>query len=107
MGGVDAGRWDEPILVASVLDLPAVVVQEHVVVAAQKNAVVDVGGAVVAFPVLDVVSLGPTGRRQAVGPPAASITRSECNALSRTVKTLLTAEVQDVVVLVDCDGDCS
>ena len=107
MGGVDAGRRDQPILVVSVLDLPAIVMQKHVVIAAQKNAVIDVGVAVVTFPVLDVMGFGPTGRRRAVSPPAASITRSECNALSRTVKALLTAEVQDVVVLVDCDGDCS
>jgi len=48
--------WFEPVAAVGVVDdLPVPVVGEHVVVAAEEDAVGDVGGAVVFGPVVDVV----------------------------------------------------
>ena len=54
----------------SVLDFPAVVVEQHVVNPAQQDSVVDVGVSVIAFPLSGVVGFSEGGRLAAAGPNA-------------------------------------
>jgi hypothetical protein len=63
-----------------------IVVQEQVVEAAQKHAVLDIGGAVVALPLLGVMRLGEGGRPGAVGPEASAVAQGERFALTPVVE---------------------
>ena len=54
-------------------DLPALVVEEHVVVSAEEYPVVDVGFAVGCEPGVDVVGFGPGWWPVAVWPPASAV----------------------------------
>lgn len=55
---VDAGGWPQPIQAFVFQDLPALIVQEPVVRIAEQDAEADVGAAVVAEPMLNVMSFG-------------------------------------------------
>ncbi|HEY9499609.1 MAG TPA: hypothetical protein VIQ78_11350, partial [Terrimesophilobacter sp.] len=43
LSGVDVGGWGQPVLVVAPADVPVVVVEEHVVVAAEEYSVGQVG----------------------------------------------------------------
>nr|WP_240034675.1 hypothetical protein [Glaciihabitans arcticus] len=83
-------------------DFPCVVVQGEVVERAEQDAVVDVGGAVVVFPVVDVVGFGPGCGSVAAGPHAAAVAGGEGDALFAGEAALLSSNIQRPGV---CDGD--
>ena len=71
LGGVEVLGWDElGVSVGSELDGPVAAVDESVVVSAEGDAVVAVGGAALA-PEHDVVDVGPAGWPVAAGEGAA------------------------------------
>ena len=73
LGGVDVGGWDEVgLVVGSDSYGPVAVVSQLVVVAAEGDGVVLVGGAAV-LPGLDVVDVGVAGWSFAAGEGAATI----------------------------------
>jgi len=49
------------------------VVQQKMVMLAEKDSVGDVGSAAISGPVLNVMSLGPGGRSLAAGPAASTV----------------------------------
>ena len=81
---VDASGWDGDESVDGVaVDSPVVVVDEHVVVAAEQDAVADVGSAVIAVVLVDVVGFAPGSGAVAVREAAATITSGKRVALLR------------------------
>jgi len=57
--GVDGGWWGEPVFAVVVaVDVPAVVVEQQVVVFAEEDSVGDIGSAVFGGPFVDVVGFG-------------------------------------------------
>ncbi|QYF74226.1 hypothetical protein [Cryobacterium sp. PAMC25264] len=80
------------------------VVQEAVVRVAEQDAVADVGGAVVAEPVVDVVGFGEGGWFVAVAPAAAAVAGGEGDALGGGEEALVSAEVEGLVVGGEGDG---
>ena len=66
------------------LEFPSLPVDEGVVVPAEKDQVVEVGGAVVLPPGLDVVGVAPGGGAAAAGEPAMPIPQPQRPPLRRT-----------------------
>lgn len=102
---VDAGGRCEPVFVVVAGDVPAVVVEEQVVVSAEEDSVVDVGAAVISFPVLDVVGFGPGGWAVASGSHASAVSGGQCDALTVGEESLFAPDVDGLAVGVDGDGD--
>lgn len=73
--------------------LPALYVAAVVVVVAQRDEIVDVGGSA-AFPVVDVVKLAHGDGGGAIGDCAGGVERLNGTVLSRGGKSLSTADVE-------------
>jgi hypothetical protein len=80
-------------------DAPAMVVQVHVMEAAEQDAAIDVGAATVCIRV-DVMRLAVRGGTVAVGDPASAVTDRERDTLLSGVETSLAAEIEWIGVLV-------
>ena len=72
-GGVHAGGWVEPVGSAGAGDVPVVVVQQHVVVAAEQDPISQIGFPVIAGPLVNVVGFRPGGGAVAAGEGAAAV----------------------------------
>ncbi|MEL4318011.1 hypothetical protein WJX64_03255 [Leifsonia sp. YIM 134122] len=95
LGRVDQGRWDQPVPVVLVAgDLPTLIVDAEVTPAAQQDAVGDVGVAVVAFPMPDVMHFRPGGWSVAVGFQTSAVADADREALRSIEQSFVTAEVQ-------------
>jgi hypothetical protein len=81
-----------------------IVVQEHVVVSAQKDPVRQVRQAVISGPLVDVVGLRPAGRGVAVAPHASAVARRQSSLLPRGEEAALAPQIDDVSVLAERDG---
>ena len=77
------GWMKEEISLAVASDAPSAVVELHVVEAAQQDAAVDVGLALISVPVVDVVGFAVRRRPIATGPAAAAVADREGDALLR------------------------
>ena len=95
--GVDGWGWGEPVLAVLVAgDVPAVVVEEEVVVFAEEDAVGDVGLAVVGDVFVDVVGFAPGHGGVASFGGAASPFDGEGDALGFGEQALLSSDIQGV-----------
>jgi hypothetical protein len=94
---VDRRRRDQTVtIVASrvlVLDLPMVVVHEHVVMSAKQYAAIQIGSPSVSMPVVDVMSLAPTRWSVTTREPASTIASGKCDSLPRGEQSLLATDV--------------
>lgn len=80
--GVEVGWWDElGDLLVGEADVPAVGVEDAVVVGAEQDAVVEVGGAAGGPVLVGVVHHGPSGWSVASWEHASVISHLECSTL--------------------------
>ena len=98
-GPVEVCGWEEfGVSVSGVdADLPLVLVDEAVVVAAEKDCVVE-GGCSAVGPVADVVAVAPAGWSVAAGEGAAPVAQNEGAADGAGEQASLPAEVEDLSV---------
>ncbi len=82
LGCVETCRWDEEPFCAMAFDSPMVVVEQHVVMSAQQDTVVDVSAAVIVIPFVDVVGFAPGRRSVAGGEDAPAVSHAQCGALA-------------------------
>ena len=87
-------RGDEPVVGSGAGDGPVVVVEQHVVVAAEEHPVDDICLSAVAEPLVDVVRFGPGRRPIASGPQASAVSGNEGDFLAAGEQSLLAADVQ-------------
>ena len=93
---IDVGRRYEPATVIADHDAPLVVMDTMMMVAAQHDAVGEVGSAGVSAPPADVMRLAMRWRSLATGPGAAAVSFDECDLLCRREEARRSAEVEDV-----------
>ena len=103
--GVDVGWGDEMGDAVGAGDFPAVVVHEHVVVSAEQDSAVCVRRAVVSNPVVDMVGFAPAGWSVAVAELAAAVAGGDGYCLSAAEESVFPAEVEDLALGVELDGD--
>ena len=86
------------------LDVPVVVVQDHVVASAKEYAVGDVGFAVVLLPVINMVRFSPGGGSVAVWPDTTAVTDPDADALFLGEESLFASDVDALPVIIESDA---
>src|SRR4029453_6034797 len=104
---VDRERRHHVVFSPGTTHSPPVVMHQHVVMSAQQYPVRDVGAAVIPFPLVDVMGLGPAGRAVRAGEPASAVAGREPDALAMGEQPLRSAYIDDLTVGVEFDRDDS
>src|SRR5690606_5113504 len=104
---IDRRRWDGEVPGAGAGNPPPVVVDEHMAVPAQEDAVGDIRSAAIRRPLIEVMCLGVRRWPVAARHSAPTVTDGERDALLRREESLFAADVERASRLIEGDRDDS